>query len=206
MRYAMAIDLKRCVGCHTCSVACKMANNLPNEIWWNRILTVGGEAMDTAAGTFPNNTLEYLPVNCQHCANPACVKACPVGATYQREEDGVVIQDYDKCIGCRYCMVACPYSGVRQFNWKKPEYHVDFAVGDANITPHQYNTVSKCTFCVHRLAEGKKPACMELCIGRARYFGDIDDPESEVSKAIQGRTYFHLLEEKGTRPHVYYLT
>ncbi len=206
MRYAMAIDLKRCVGCHTCSVACKMANNLPNEIWWNRILTVGGEAMDTAAGTFPNNTLEYLPVNCQHCANPACVKACPVGATYQREEDGVVIQDYDKCIGCRYCMVACPYSGVRQFNWKKPEYHVDFAVGDANITPHQYNTVSKCTFCVHRLAEGKKPACMELCIGRARYFGDIDDPESEVSKAIQGRTYFHLLEEKGTKPHVYYLT
>lgn len=73
MRYVMAIDLKRCVGCHTCSVACKMANNLPNEIWW-RILTVGGEAMDTAAGTFPNNTLEYLPVNCQHCANPACVK------------------------------------------------------------------------------------------------------------------------------------
>ncbi|WP_072773758.1 4Fe-4S dicluster domain-containing protein [Desulfitobacterium chlororespirans] len=206
MRYAMAIDLKRCVGCHTCSVACKMANNLPNEIWWNRILTVGGEAMDTAAGTFPNNTLEYLPVNCQHCANPACVKACPVGATYKREEDGVVIQDYDQCIGCRYCMVACPYSGVRQFNWKQPEYHVDFAVGDANITPHQYNTVSKCTFCVHRLAEEKKPACMELCIGRARYFGDIDDPESEVSKAIRGRTYFHLLEEKGTKPNVYYLT
>lgn len=131
----MAIDLKRCVGCHTCSVACKMANNLPNEIWWNRILTVGGEAMDTAAGTFPNNTLEYLPVNCQHCDNPACVKACPVGATYKRKEDGLVIQDYDKCIGCRYCMVACPYSGVRQFNWKKPDYYVDFAIGDANITP-----------------------------------------------------------------------
>ncbi|SHN80744.1 4Fe-4S dicluster domain-containing protein [Desulfitobacterium chlororespirans] len=206
MRYAMAIDLKRCIGCHTCAVACKMANNLPNEIWWNRILTVGGEAMDTAAGTFPNNTLEYLPVNCQHCANPACVKACPVGATYKREEDGIVIQDYDQCIGCRYCMVACPYSGVRQFNWKKPEYHVDFAVGDANTTPHQYNTVSKCTFCVHRLAEGKKPACMELCIGRARYFGDIDDPESDVSKAIKGRSYLHLLEEKGTKPNVYYLT
>lgn len=206
MRYAMAIDLKRCVGCHTCSVACKMANNLPNEIWWNRILTVGGEAMDTTAGTFPNNTLEYLPVNCQHCENPACVKACPVGATYKRKEDGIVIQDYDKCIGCRYCMVACPYSGVRQFNWKKPEYHVDFAVGDANVTQHQYNTVSKCTFCVHRVAEGKKPACMELCIGRARYFGDINDPESDVSKAIKGRSYFHLLEEKGTEPSVFYLT
>lgn len=206
MRYAMAIDLKRCVGCHTCSVSCKIANNLPNEIWYNRILTVGGDTMDTAAGTFPNNKLEFLPVNCQHCENPACVKACPVGATYKRKEDGIVIQEPDKCIGCRYCMVACPYSGVRQFNWKEPEYYVDFPVGDADTVQNQYNTVSKCNFCVHRLAEGKKPACMELCIGRARYFGDIDDPESEVSKAIEGRKYFHLLEEKGTKPSVYYLT
>lgn len=206
MRYAMAIDLKRCIGCHTCSMACKSANNLPNDIWWNRILTVGGETMDTASGTYPNNQLEYLPLNCQHCENPACVKACPVGATYKREEDGIVIQNYDKCIGCRYCMVACPYSGVRQFNWKKPEYNVDFAVGDASATPHQYNTVEKCTFCANRLAEGKKPACMVLCPGRARYVGDLDDTESEVSKAIQGRTYFHLLEEKGTQPSVFYLT
>lgn len=206
MRYAMAIDLKRCVGCHTCSVACKVANNLPNEIWYNRVLTVGGEAMDTAAGTFPNNKLQFLPVNCQHCENPACVKACPVGATYKREEDGIVIQDPDKCIGCRYCMVACPYNGVRQFNWKKPEYYIDFPLGDENALQNQYNTVSKCNFCAHRLAEGKVPACMELCIGRARYFGDIDDPNSEVSKAIQGRSYFHLLEEKGTKPSVYYLT
>lgn len=206
MRYAMAIDLKRCVGCHTCSVSCKIANNLPNEVWYNRILTVGGEAMDTASGTFPNNKMEFLPVNCQHCENPACVKACPVGATFKRDEDGIVIQDPDKCIGCRYCMVACPYSGVRQFNWKEPEYYVDFPVGDEDTTQNQYNTVSKCNFCVHRLAEGKEPACMELCIGRARYFGDIDDPESEVSKAIKGRKYFHLLEEKGTKPSIYYLT
>lgn len=206
MRYAMAIDLKRCVGCHTCSVACKMANNLPNDVWWNRILTVGGEAMDTAAGAFPNNKMEYLPLNCQHCENPACVKACPVSATYKRKEDGIVIQDYDKCIGCRYCMVACPYSGVRQFNWKKPEYHIDFAVGDDEAPPHQYNTVEKCTFCTHRLAQGDIPACMELCIGRARYFGDLDDPNSDVSKAIRGRSYFHLLEEKGTKPSIFYLT
>lgn len=205
MRYAMAIDLKRCVGCHTCSVSCKIANNLPNEIWYNRVLTVGGECMDTSSGTFPNNKLEFLPVNCQHCENPACVKACPVGATY-KNEDGIVIQDPNKCIGCRYCMVACPYSGVRQFNWKEPEYYVDFPVGDSETVQNQYNTVSKCNFCVHRLAEGKEPACMELCIGRARYFGDIDDPESEVSKAIKGRKYFHLLEEKGTKPSIYYLT
>lgn len=206
MRYAMAIDLKRCVGCHTCSVSCKIANNLPNEIWYNRVLTVGGDTMDTAAGTFPNSKMEFLPVNCQHCENPACVKACPVGATYKRKEDGIVIQDPDKCIGCRYCMVACPYSGVRQFNWKEPEYYIDFPVGDADTVQNQYNTVSKCNFCVHRLAEGKVPACMELCIGRARYFGDIDDPESEVSKAIEGRDHFHLLEEKGTKPSIYYLT
>jgi molybdopterin-containing oxidoreductase family iron-sulfur binding subunit len=206
MRLAMAIDLHRCIGCNACSMACKVANNLPNDMWWNRVLTVGGEAIDTASGTYPNAKLGFLPLNCQHCENPACVKACPVGATYKRKEDGIVIQDLDKCIGCRYCMVACPYSGVRQFNWKQPEYYLDFAVGDADAPKHQYNTVEKCNFCVTRLAEGKKPACMELCPGRARYFGDIDDPESEVSKAIKGRDYFHLLEEKGTKPSVYYLT
>lgn len=206
MRLAMAIDLHRCIGCNTCAVACKLKNNLPNDMWWNRILTVGGEAIDTASGTYPNAKLSFLPLNCQHCENPSCVKACPVGATYKRKEDGIVVQDSDKCIGCRYCMVACPYSGVRQFNWKKPEYYVDFPVGDINAPEHQYNTVEKCNFCVNRLAEGKEPACMEMCPGRARYFGDIDDPNSEVSKAIQGRSYFHLLEEKGTKPSVYYLT
>ena len=206
MRYAMAIDIKKCTGCHSCSVACKVENNLPDDIWWNRVLTVGGENMDTPMGKFPNVKMEYLPINCQHCENPACVKACPVGATYKRKEDGIVVQDYDKCIGCRYCMVACPYIGVRQFNWKKPEYAIDIAMGDKDVTKHQYNTVEKCTFCVHRLARGEKPACIETCPNRARHFGDIDDPESEVSKAIQGRTYFKLLEEKGTKPSIYYLT
>jgi len=206
MRYAMAIDLDRCTGCHACSVACKVENNLPNGIWWNRIMTVGGEAMDTPEGKFPNLRMEFLPMNYQHCENPACVKACPVGATYKREEDGIVIQNYDKCIGCRYCMVACPYSGVRQFNWKKPEYAIEVEMGDANVEPHQYNVVEKCTFCSHRLAQDLKPACIDTCPNRARIFGDIDDPHSEVSKAIKGRSYFHLLEEKGTKPSIYYLT
>jgi len=204
MRYGMVIDLNRCVACHTCAVACKQANNLPNDIWWNRILTIGGEAMDTAAGTYPHNLeLHHIPLSCQHCENPACAKACPVGATYKRE-DGIVIQDYDKCIGCRMCTVACPYS-ARSFNWKRPEYYIDHAVGDYDAPVHQYNAVEKCTFCVNRVARGEPPACMELCPGRARYWGDLDDPDSEVSKALQGRQYIRLLEEKGTGPNVYYL-
>lgn len=204
MHLGMVIDLSRCIGCHTCSVACKQANNLPNDIWWNRVLTVGGDSMDTAAGTYPNNQLEYITINCQHCESPSCTKACPVGATYKREEDGVVVQNYDKCIGCRMCMVACPYN-ARSFNWKKPEYYVDFAVGDYDAPKHQYNVVEKCSFCVNRLARNVMPACMELCLGRARYWGDLDDPDSDVSKALQGRQYVRLLEDKGTNPNVYYL-
>ncbi|WP_041272290.1 sulfate reduction electron transfer complex DsrMKJOP subunit DsrO [Desulfitobacterium hafniense] len=204
MRYGMVIDLKRCSGCRTCSVLCKVANNLPNDIWWNRVLTVGGNYLDTAGGTYENPELHHIPVGCQHCANPACVKACPVGATYKREEDGLVIQDYDKCIGCRMCMVACPYN-ARSFNWKKPEYRAEYPLGDSDSPEHQYNVVEKCSFCVQRLAKGETPACMELCLARARWFGDLDDPNSEVSKKLKGRQYVRLLEEKGTDPSVYYL-
>lgn len=204
MRYAMVIDLADCIGCHTCSTACKQANNLPNKIWWNRVLTIGGESMDTASGKYLSSKMQFLPMNCQHCENPPCTKACPVGATYRRKEDGIVIQDYDKCIGCRMCMVACPYN-ARSFNWSKPEYSADHAVGDADAPVHQYNVVEKCTFCVNRIARGEKPACMELCPGRARYWGDLDDPNSEVSKVIKGREYVKLLEEKGTKPSVFYL-
>ncbi|MGE4273338.1 MAG: 4Fe-4S dicluster domain-containing protein [Desulfitobacterium sp.] len=205
MRYTMAIDLFRCIGCHTCSVACKSFNNLPNKMWWNRILTIGGDSIDTAGGTFPNNHMQHLPVNCQHCENPPCVKACPVGATYKREEDGIVIQDYDKCIGCRMCMVACPYN-ARSFNWQKPEYYVDHAVGDADAPIHQYNVVEKCTFCANRTAKGELPACIEVCPAKARFFGDIEDPNSDVSKIIKGRNIVKLLEEKGTKPSIFYLT
>ena len=100
MHYGFAIDTKRCIGCHTCAVGCRMENHLPKGIWWNRILTKGGEDMDTPEGIFPDVTMSYVPVACQHCENPACVKACPVGATYKDPETGAVRQDYDKCIGC----------------------------------------------------------------------------------------------------------
>lgn len=204
MRYGMLIDLKRCVGCQNCALACKVANNLPNGIWWNRVLTAGGDHLDTAAGEYPNNKMKFVPMNCQHCGNPSCVKACPTGATYKREEDGIIMQDYDKCIGCRMCMVACPYN-ARSFNWKKPEYYTEHALGDADATVHQYNVVEKCTFCANRISRGEDPACMELCPVRARFWGDLDDPDSEISRKLQGKNTIKLLEEKGTDPAIFYI-
>lgn len=168
-------------------------------------MTVGGENLDSPEGTYPSLKMMNITVACQHCDNPACVKVCPVGATYQDPETGVVRQDYDKCIGCRMCMAACPYTGVRSFNWEEPQYHLDFAVGDADVSPHQKHTVEKCTFCWHRLAKGVQPACVEVCPARARHFGDLNDPESEVSKLIRNREYMQLLPERDTHPSVYYL-
>lgn len=204
MHYGMAIDLNLCFGCTACAVACKSNNNLPNKMWWNRVLTDGGAYPDTARGTYPNVEMSHYPVSCQHCANPACVKVCPVGATYKDEKTGIVVQDTDKCIGCRMCMGACPYE-ARTFNWEEPAYAVDFPLGDADAPKHQAGVVEKCTFCGNRIARGDMPACMELCPGRARYWGDLDDPDSSVSRAIKGRHTVRLLEDKGTEPSVYYL-
>lgn len=204
MHYGMAIDLQLCFGCTECAVACKSNNNLPNKMWWNRVLTDGGDYPDTAKGTYPNLTMAHYPVSCQHCANPACVKVCPVGATWRDEKTGIVMQDVDKCIGCRMCMGACPY-GARVFNWEEPAYAVDFPLGDADAPKHVAGVVEKCTFCGNRIARGEVPACMEHCPGRARHWGDLDDPDSDVSRAITGRTTVRLLEDKGTDPSVYYL-
>lgn len=168
-------------------------------------MTDGGEHMDLPKGEFPNVKMSYLPIACQHCANPACVKVCPVGATYQDSETGVVRQDYDKCIGCRMCMSACPYTGVRSFNWEEPRYAIDAGFGDADVPEHQKHVVEKCTMCWHRLARGEEPACIEVCPERARFWGDLDDPDSDVSKLLQSREYKTLLPERDTNPSVYYL-
>lgn len=205
MHYGMAIDTKRCLACHTCEVACKSANNVPKGIFWNRVMTEGGECLDSAAGEYPSNNLGGFTVSCQHCENPACVKVCPVGATYRDEATGAVRQDYDKCIGCRMCMAACPYNGVRSFNWEEPKYALEFSTGDKDVPAHQKHTVEKCTFCYQRTSQGEKPACMVLCPGRARHWGDLDDPDSEVSRLIREREYKQLLPEEGTKPSVYYL-
>ena len=210
-RYGFVIDTGLCMGCNSCSVACKIENNIPSGIYWNRLLTEGGDGLDSPSGKYPEKgesstlKLRYLTLACQHCSNPACVKVCPVGATYKDLDTGVVRQDYDRCIGCRMCMAACPYTGVRSFNWEEPAYTIDFAIGSPDVPAHQKHTVEKCTMCWQRIAKGTEPFCIKACPGRARFWGDLDDPASEVCKAIAGREYKTLLPEKGTKPSVYYL-
>ena len=199
-RYGFAVDTYRCIGCHTCSVGCKEENNLPKGIWWNRVLTDGGDSVDTPRGVFPDVEMSHVTVACQHCENPACVKVCPVGATYKDANTGIVRQDYEKCIGCRMCVAACPYTGVRSFNWEEPQYYLDFAIGDSDVPTHQKHVVEKCTMCWHRVAKGLGPMCVDVCPARARFWGDLDDPESDVSKLIASRGCKQLLPEEGTNP------
>ena len=204
-RLGMVIDMKGCVACASCAVACKVENNLPDGVWWNRILTDGGDNPDTPAGAYPNLTMENIAVACQHCENPACVKVCPVGATYKDPETGAVRQDYDKCIGCRMCMSACPYTGVRSFNWEEPKHAIGHAMGDADVATHQKHVVEKCTLCKERTDGDEVPLCVRVCPARARIFGDLDDPDSEISRAALRSGAHHLLEEKGSRPQIFYI-
>lgn len=203
-KLAIGIDLHRCIGCNTCALACKMQNNVPDGMLWNRVLTEGCDRFDSAEGVYPHLTRTYLPLACQHCENPACERVCPTGATY-KDDKGRVEIDYDKCIGCRMCMSACPYNGVRSFNWEEPAFHMDYAMGSKDVPEHQKHVVEKCTFCYHRTSQGIEPACMHLCVGRARFWGDLDDPNSEVSQLIATRSHKRLLEERGTEPSTYYL-
>lgn len=216
--YGMAIDLHRCFGCQACAAACKVANNNPKNLSYNIVYTKtdhdwdtlgtavfkGALANDNAGGTFPDCTMLFLPMQCQHCENAACVEVCPTGATSKDPETGIVSVDADLCIGCESCVKACPYDSVRTLI-KDPEYYLEVQVGEFDAPPHTAGTVEKCTFCKNLIDRGEEPACMQLCPGRARYWGDLDDPESEVSKAIEGREYIRLCESAGTNPSVYYL-
>jgi molybdopterin-containing oxidoreductase family iron-sulfur binding subunit len=202
----MVVDTKRCVGCFACAVACKSKNNLPNGIWYNRVECEGGDFYDTPKGSYEAGySMRYLTVSCQHCASPACMAVCPAGAIAVRD-DGIVTQDNEKCIGCKLCMDACPYD-ARVFNESQPAYYVDFPVGDWDAPEHLANKVEKCTFCANRIDRGEAPACMVLCPARARHWGDLDDPNSEVSKYLGQRkgASSRLLEDKGTNPSCYYI-
>ena len=202
MRYGMVIDLKRCSGCKTCSVVCKVANNIPNNIIWNRVLTEGGNAPDTAGGTWDNPEMQHWPVACQHCQNAACQRVCPTGATY-KDDKGRVEIDYDKCIGCRMCMAACPYN-ARNFNWQTPVRVTGANYGDAEVPVRPKGVAEKCTLCRERTDRGEEPMCVVCCPAHARIFGDLDDPDSEISQTILNRKAWTLLENQGTRPSVHY--
>jgi len=199
-RWGMVVDQERCVGCWSCAVICKSENDVPLGMWWNRILSEG-EALDTPTMVGGRHELQWLPLACQHCDNAPCVKVCPVSATYHRD-DGIVMMDNERCIGCRYCMIACPY-GVRVFNWGAPARPTDFDTGMVAARP--IGTVEKCTFCVHRITDGQVPSCVWSCPEGARVFGDLNDPDSRVSTLIRDREGERLLEDRGTQPKVYYL-
>lgn len=241
-RWAMVIDLDKCVACQGCSIACRFENNTPvvtpeeaskgRAVRWNDVFPLPEPPIERApaeTADFSTNRTHFLTRPCMHCENPPCVKVCPVGATY-KDEEGIVRQNYVRCIGCRFCTVACPY-GVRYFNWFKPEWEDGL---DQHLTPDRIEgrgvlegpaprprgVVEKCTFCIHRLhkararaaAEGRElragdyvPACVQTCTGKARFFGDLDDPNSTVSQLDQSLRAFRLLEEAGTHPNVIYL-
>lgn len=202
-RLGMTIDQKRCIGCNTCVLACKMQNNVPDGFLWNRVLTENVEKFDDAEGTYPNLTRDYLPIACQHCDNAPCEKACPTGATYTDEKGRVEI-DYEKCIGCRMCMAACPYN-ARAFNWNEPVRSTPGSYGDARVPERGIGITEKCTLCKERADEGEAPMCVLCCPVDARIYGDLDDPESEISKLNRSEGAYALLEHMGTEPKVHYL-
>lgn len=201
-RLAIAINLDRCTGCNTCAMACKMQNNVPMGMAWNRVLNEDCEFEVGVQGTYPHVSRSHLPVACQHCENPACLRVCPTGATY-KDDKGRVEIDYEKCIGCRMCMAACPYN-ARVFNWNEPVRDPDFNYGDKDVPVRGKGVVEKCSLCKERTDRGDEPMCVKCCLAKARIFGDLDDPESEVSRVVRERNATALLPEQGTRPQVRY--
>ncbi len=204
-RHAMVIDLKRCTGCFACVMACKVEHQTPPKVFWAKVLR-------SERGKYPVVTRQPIPVLCMHCKEPECEKVCPTGATKKRE-DGIVIVDNKVCVGCRYCVVACPY-GARYFVPKWTDYFTGKDQPSSKyaeyarkkwLAENDKGVVTKCTFCVERVEKGRKPACVEACPAEARTFGDLDDPSSEVSQLIKRRKGFRLQEEQGTEPSVYYL-
>ncbi|NOY27029.1 MAG: 4Fe-4S dicluster domain-containing protein [Oligoflexia bacterium] len=221
-RWGMAIDLDKCTACGACVSACKQENNVPpsdaavtamgRTLTWIQVVT-------DVEGTWPEVRQKQYPLLCLHCDNPPCIKVCPVSATYI-DDEGIVGQIYNRCIGCRYCTNACPYS-VKLFNWFDPKWPdgMDRRLNpDVSVRPR--GVVEKCTFCHHRLqhareetrAQGRSiqdvsytPACVEACPAKAMTFGDLEDPKSDVTIAHESPRAFKLLDDLGTEPKVVYL-
>lgn len=217
-RYGMVIDARRCVGCKACVVACKAENKTPPGVSYNVVL-------DELLGKQPDDRPVPMTKPCFHCEKPPCVSVCPVGATFKQERDGIVVIDYERCIGCRYCITACPY-GSRYFDFGENYPAVAEKTAYADVPSPEYNqfrarkdggspigNVRKCTFCAHLQdesgkygkAEGRWPACAKTCTGHAIHFGDFNDPESDVSRLVRERRVIRFKEELGTEPNVYYV-
>jgi molybdopterin-containing oxidoreductase family iron-sulfur binding subunit len=211
-RYAMLIDLKKCVGCESCTIACKQENLTPPNIFYNVVWF-------KEVGKYPKIKRQVIPRPCMHCEHPACLKACPAEAIYKRD-DGIVIIDYEKCIGARQCIEACPYSAITfDEGTNYPQMQTDFALIPSKEFNGKYGLRKaeelpiyrsrKCTFCLHRQDESgnykKLPACVQTCMSKARIFGDLNDPNSQVSQLLKARKYFTLKPEAKTQPSVYYL-
>ena len=209
-RWTMVADLERCVGCQTCTAACRHANATAPAVQWRKVL-------DIEAGIFPNVSRTFVPVGCQHCADPPCMHVCPSTAT-RRRADGIVTIDYDICIGCAYCDVACPYQA--RFKVDAPRLAYGNLAMDYEIEreePRRIGVAQKCTFCSDRidfglangltpgLAPEATPACVNACIADALHFGDLDDPDSNVSRLLRAQQHFRMHQELGTEPGFYYL-
>ncbi len=214
VEFAYALNLSQCIGCRKCVHACVAENNQSRspEIQYIRVLEMPRGSIDVEQGnhnydrpTVPDDKHFYMPIQCHQCENPPCVKVCPVEATW-REQDGIVVVDYDWCIGCRYCEAACPY-WARRFNFTKPEIpkeDINPDMGYLSNRPRKQGVMEKCHFCLHRTREGKMPACLEVCPVGARHFGNLLDPNSSVSRILQTKHVFVLKQEAGTFPRFYY--
>jgi molybdopterin-containing oxidoreductase family iron-sulfur binding subunit len=213
VQFAYALNLSVCIGCRRCVEACHHENNhdRASHNSYIRVLELEQGSLDLERGdanydhAVPAPGKFYLPVQCQQCENPPCVRVCPVEATWQ-ESDGIVVVDYNWCIGCRYCEAACPYH-ARRFNWRAPEVpareiNPDQAYLSNRIRPQ--GVMEKCTFCLHRTREGRMPACLEACPTGARVFGNVLDPASEIRWVLEHKRVFVLKEELGTRPRFFY--
>ncbi len=216
--FGYGLDVSRCIGCRRCVHACVEENNQSRspEIHWIRVLEFEQSdvirRIDFEDGnpfydheTVPAKGKFYLPVACQQCENPECVKACPTQATWQ-ESDGIIVMDYDWCIGCRYCMAACPY-GARHFNWTEPEIPAEEINPNTHILgnrPRPHGVVEKCTWCIQRSREGRYTACVEACPVGARKFGNLLDPDSEIRYLMEHKRTFVLKAELDTRPKFFY--